>query len=241
MAEEVILVTRRTFLIGLAIAILAASAISTVISTQLVAVGPQGPKGDTGPQGLRGIQGEQGPQGLPGTDGVDGAVGPQGPKGDTGPEGPEGPIGPQGICPWENGSISISPLAFTAPEAAIYFQNFTYLLISAGRLVWAPVSLPQGVTITNVTAYFLDAHPNGNISLKLWGFNLTEDTYFEEMAHIETSYAGASKEIQVLYDDSISNSTIDNEKCMYALSLYNDDANLALGLRGVIITYEYHG
>jgi hypothetical protein len=205
MAEEVILVTRRTFLIGLAIAILAASAISTVISTQLVAVGPQGPKGDTGP------------------------------------EGPEGPIGPQGICPWENGSISISPLAFTAPEAAIYFQNFTYLLISAGRLVWAPVSLPQGVTITNVTAYFLDAHPNGNISLKLWGFNLTEDTYFEEMAHIETSYAGASKEIQVLYDDSISNSTIDNEKCMYALSLYNDDANLALGLRGVIITYEYHG
>lgn len=61
------------------------------------------------------------------------------------------------------------------------------------------------------------------------------------MAHIETSYSGVSAEIQVLYDDSISYSTIDNKNCMYALSLYNDDAHPFLGLRGVIITYEYQG
>lgn len=62
---EQIIVTRKTFLIGLAIAILAASLISTAISTQL-AVGPQGPKGDEGDPG------PQGSQGLPGTDGLDG-------------------------------------------------------------------------------------------------------------------------------------------------------------------------
>jgi hypothetical protein len=62
---EEIIVTRRTFLVGLVIAILAASLISTVISTQL-AVGPQGPKGD------KGDLGSQGQQGLPGTDGLDG-------------------------------------------------------------------------------------------------------------------------------------------------------------------------
>jgi hypothetical protein len=68
MPEEIV-VTRRTFLIGLVVAILAASAISTAISTQLVAVGPEGPKGDTGAQGL------QGPQGVPGTEGTDGSDG----------------------------------------------------------------------------------------------------------------------------------------------------------------------
>ncbi|MGB9135315.1 MAG: hypothetical protein WCC63_07030 [Candidatus Bathyarchaeia archaeon] len=67
MAE--IVVSRRTFLIGLVIAILAASLVSTVISTQLVAVGP------------RGLQGEQGPIG---------------PQGETGPQGPIGPEGPPG-------------------------------------------------------------------------------------------------------------------------------------------------
>jgi len=65
MVEEV---SRTTFIAGIAIAILVASAISTVASWQL-AVGPQGPKGDkgdTGAPGLQGLQGEQGPEGPPG-------------------------------------------------------------------------------------------------------------------------------------------------------------------------------
>jgi len=66
MAE--IVVSRRTFLIGLIVAILAASAISTVISTQWAvepqeSFGSQGEKGDTGESGSQGLQGEQGPEG----------------------------------------------------------------------------------------------------------------------------------------------------------------------------------
>jgi hypothetical protein len=68
---EKVIVTRRTFLIGLVIAILAASLISTVISTQL-AVGPQGLKGDKGDAGSQGLQGLPGIYGVNGTDGLDG-------------------------------------------------------------------------------------------------------------------------------------------------------------------------
>ena len=84
MAEVV--VSRNTFLMGIIIAILASSLLSTVISSQL-AVGPQGPKGDKGDTGP---QGEQGPTGL------QGEIGPQGLQGETGPTGPQGPEGPQG-------------------------------------------------------------------------------------------------------------------------------------------------
>lgn len=91
MTEEIV-VTRRTFLVGLVIAILAASAISSVISTQLV-VGPQGEQGPEGPQGLRGDQGETGPQGPQGEEGPQGE---QGIQGDTGPQGLPGADGSDG-------------------------------------------------------------------------------------------------------------------------------------------------
>lgn len=76
MSEEIV-VTRRTFLVGLVIAILAASVISTVASMQL-ARGPQGEQGPEGPRGLKGSQGETGPQGLEGLPGTDGSNGTDG-------------------------------------------------------------------------------------------------------------------------------------------------------------------
>jgi len=57
-------ISRKTFIVGLIIAIAASSSLSTVITTQW-ARGPEGPKGDKGDTGLQGIQGLQGPQGPP--------------------------------------------------------------------------------------------------------------------------------------------------------------------------------
>jgi hypothetical protein len=54
---------RGTFVFGLIAAILVASAISIVASTQLV-IGPQGSKGDTGDTGPQGAQGTQGATGA---------------------------------------------------------------------------------------------------------------------------------------------------------------------------------
>jgi hypothetical protein len=56
---EKAMVMRGTFVFGLIAAILVASAISIVASTQLV-IGPQGSKGDTGDTAPQGAQGTQG-------------------------------------------------------------------------------------------------------------------------------------------------------------------------------------
>lgn len=64
------------FIVGLIIAILASSCISTLVAMQWAVI--QGPKGDKGDTGEQGPQGEQGLQG------------PQGPGGDTGPAGEDG-------------------------------------------------------------------------------------------------------------------------------------------------------
>jgi len=122
MAE--IVVSRRTFLIGLVVAILAASAISTVISTQWIVgpqglIGPQGEKGNTGDIGLQGLQGEKGDtgdtglQGLKGDKGDTGDTGSQGPQGLQGLQGEQGLTGPQG----EQGE--------QGPAVVITIENFT--------------------------------------------------------------------------------------------------------------------
>ena len=97
MAE--IVVSRRTFLIGLIIAILASSAISTVISTQWTR-GPQGEKGDIGLQGIQGELGPQGTQGQQGLLGETGDTGLQGPHGEQGPEGPPGVFTLENMSGW---------------------------------------------------------------------------------------------------------------------------------------------
>ena len=82
-------VSMTMFIAGIVIAILASSALSTVIVSQFV-VGTQGP---AGLQGDEGAQGPAGPTGDTGPQGSKGDTGDQGPKGDVGPEGPTGGFG----------------------------------------------------------------------------------------------------------------------------------------------------
>jgi len=222
MAEVV--VSRNTFLMGLIIAILASSLLSTVISSQL-AFGPQGPEGDQGIAGAQGLQGLQGSQGVQGTQGE---VGPQGEQGIIGPQ------GPQGISPWENGSISISAAAFAKAKMV----NFSYLPAEGGRAYWAPVQLPHQSTIVNITAYLYDNWFNEQMIVELWGYNLTENSSMGVMARIETSLEGTSTEMQVLHNDTISHARIDNENCIYALKELGTASGDILYFRAVVIEYE---
>jgi len=129
-------ISSRTFIAGIIIAILASSALSTTVATQL-AVGPKGPKGDKGdtgpqgstgpqgpqgeqgpqgPQGLQGVQGDPGPQGEQGPQGIQGIQGPKGDKGDTGPEGPQGEQGPEGPeGPQGEPGLGVEPGFLVAP------------------------------------------------------------------------------------------------------------------------------
>jgi len=83
-------ISKTTFAVGIIVAILASSFIST-IATQFGLQGPPGPEGDKGDTGS---QGPAGPQGVQGVQGPQGLQGPTGPKGDTGPQGPPGGVEP---------------------------------------------------------------------------------------------------------------------------------------------------
>ena len=120
-------VTTKTFIAGLIIAIVISSAFSVVVSTRF-AIGPQG---------------EQGPQGEPGV------------AGDTGPQGEPG-IGFEPI-----GYISVPAAAFVPQYTNISVMNVKidtqlYNYGDSRAYFIAPVHLPHGVTITNVTWYFYD-------------------------------------------------------------------------------------
>lgn len=166
MTEEIV-VTRRTFLVGLIIAILASMAISSVISTQL-GIGPQGEQGPAGPQGLKGDQGETGPQGTQGEQGVQGE---QGIQGDTGPQGLPGADGESAYQIWlAEGNVGteqdfldslrgepglgVEPGFLVAPAYdSGWLQNWT-----ADDLVYAraySINLTHGLNTTEVLVYMI--------------------------------------------------------------------------------------
>jgi hypothetical protein len=91
-------VSKTVFLAGIIVAIIAASLISIIVSSQLITgpLGSTGPKGDTGAIGLQGPTGSTGPKGDPGPIGATGSTGSTGPKGDIGAIGSQGPAGKDG-------------------------------------------------------------------------------------------------------------------------------------------------
>jgi len=168
-----IVVSRRTFLIGLAIAILASSVISTVVSTQWAVIqgpkgdkgdaGPQGEQGSIGPQGAQGLQGAQGPQGIQGEkgdkgdtgpQGLQGSAGPQGEKGDKGDTGPQGPQGQQGIQ-GPPGVFTIENMSGWLPAPA-YDSGWT---VNHSN----PVVLNHGLNTTDLIIHFM-----WNQSQQIW-------------------------------------------------------------------------
>ena len=215
-------VKQGTLIAGLIIAIVVSIMISTQAS-MLLSLGPQGPRGEEGPKGNIGIRGPDGPQGIQGIQGIQGE------------QGPIGPDGPEGVSPWENSSITISPQDFTN----VKHLNFTYAgSVSEPR--WAPVKLPHGVHVTNMTVFAVDTENIDHVEVELWGFNLTNLTMIGPMAHVESGDLFNSGDI-VLNDSTIDNGLIDNQICIYALSLFSVTGDDWLGIRGVIISYEYNG
>jgi hypothetical protein len=205
--------TTGKFIAGLIITILVASAISAgiAVSTQLI-TGPQGPQGETGPQGPEGPQGPQGEQGEKG------AIGPEGPTGARGPQGPAGPQGEQGIGFAPQGNISVSAFAFVP---RYHYDNVSYLpyyglrnLNDASPVVcMAPLQLPQGSTITNVTFYFHD------LGIDLLHFYLLREnqTVLDQMGYVENSPPADTPGNTHISFSSIDYATVDNNQYYYYL------------------------
>jgi len=122
-------ISNRTFVVGLIIAILASSILSTVIATQW-AIGPQGPEGDKGDTGAQGPAGATGPQGEPGI-GFD----------------------PIGLI-----SIPASAFVPKYNTDNVRIDNFLWNYENSSYVYFmGPVQLPNRTTVTNVTSYWVDS------------------------------------------------------------------------------------
>jgi hypothetical protein len=122
-------ISTTTFIVGLVVAILASSMLSTVITTQL-AIGPQGPKGEKGDTGPQGSTGAIGPQGEPGI-GFD----------------------PVGLV-----SIPASAFVPKYNTDNVRIDSFLWNYENSSNVYFmAPVQLPHNATVINVTSYWVDS------------------------------------------------------------------------------------
>jgi hypothetical protein len=237
-------VTMGKFIAGIIIAILAASSISVGVSTMLMTgpqgpEGPQGPVGEQGPQGTQGVPGEKGEKGDKGDTGDQGI---QGIQGETGPEGPEGPQGEPGIGFALQGNISVSYSAFVP---MYHTDNVSYApyyglrnLNDADPVVcMAPIQLPTGSTITNVTFYFCDSDTD------LLHFYLLREnqTTLDQMSYVEMSNATEKPGNDHISFSSIDYATVDNNQYHYYLYIgipWSSDP-FAYQFNYALIEYEY--
>jgi hypothetical protein len=213
--------------------------------------GPQGPKGDTGdtgatgatgpqgPQGEQGEQGEQGPQGPKGDTGDTGDTGPQGPQGDTGDTGPQGPQGETGIGFEPTGYFSIPASAFVS-----FFSTYDTRIgldvrnreTTNTAVFMAPIQLPNGVTMNNITSYWYDEEVSLDITCNL--YRSLGDGFAAVLASVGSSVSDGFGSTTAT---SVSSPIIDNSLYEYAIYLTipasSDSSNLRL--RFVTIGFAY--
>jgi hypothetical protein len=211
-------VSNKTFVIGLIIAILAATAASAVVAQfsvnpQLVtgdkgdtgATGPQGPQGELGPTGATGATGPQGPTGSTGAVGSTGATGATGATGTTGPQGiqgTQGVPGPQGpyTPDYDSAWVGLSSKAG---------QNLT-LLHNLGNVSNVIVDITGRTTADGSTHnQYLGLSKLTNPSFETTFGNLNSNTY--GYAIIQTTnggYAVAGGTYQVISDTQLGNASL---------------------------------
>ena len=167
-------ISRTTFLVGIAIAILVSIGVSAIVSTQW-AVGPQGPEG---PQGLHG---EQGIQGLSGDTG---ATGPQGLKGEKGDTGEAGAIGPQGPPGPVNVTRYVIEDSFNITDEGDLIKNI-YHGGSVSEYHWKKIIVPQ-LTLSDMVSVQVFTKPysllyaNPEDLMQMWREHNADYDYFDE-------------------------------------------------------------
>lgn len=147
-------ISKTTFIVGLIVAIVVSSLISTVVSMQWALIqGPKGDKGDTGPQG------EQGPQGIQGE---------KGDKGDTGATGATGPQGPAG----QDANVEVDLSAYFKTASPMYISPKTYLTFD-GFMINFGVKAAYNIQIKfTFTIYGGEYIKTYDLTTPVWGHDI---------------------------------------------------------------------
>jgi hypothetical protein len=199
-----------------------------IASTGVIGQGPEGPAGADG------AAGPQGPAGSAGPAGPTGATGQAGPAGATGAIGPQGTRGEQGIGFEPAGNISISFTAFVSgyPTDDVQQDADYGLLNREAHTVWcnAPLQLPHGITITNVTFYFYDNDDN------YFGFWLlrASQTNYDVIGYVDNSPGSNSIGYDHVSFSSLNYATIDNNNYNYYLHIGIPSSSISY------LNYRFH-
>ena len=131
----------------------------------------------------------------------------------------------------KKGYISISPTAFPGGNWAC---------LQGGGDFYAPIYLPSGVKITNMTAKLYDNDKSGEITVELKRVELYGTSQSKVLASVGTGIQEAPGPV-VLYDDSIDFAIVDNQQYNYFVDVYLSYyyPNNPLELRWVLLEYEY--
>jgi len=139
----------------------------------------------------------------------------------------------------KKGYVSLPPAAFVPESNTIQAYDIREASMKGGPSAWfhAPLQLPQGAIITNITAYLYDGMTTGKITVYLVEWNQTK-LHWNSMVTLDSGFVEAPGQM-VLFNDTIVHSGIDNKNCIYIVSVWFSNYDNALLLYDVFIEYEY--
>jgi hypothetical protein len=137
------------------------------------------------------------------------------------------------------GHISISPSAFQPHTESYQFARTGYMLYTtSGDTYNAPVSLPDGSTVTKVTFYFRNSSASEDVTMSLRRGEVPSST-IRTMAQVNSIYTTAHNGYANDDDDIIDYAKIDNENYKYWLQAEFDGTGSTLQVTAVVIEYQY--
>lgn len=152
------------------------------------------------------------------------------------------------------GTLTTQPVTFVQNISFAAFRpagsdvNFTtsgdgtVSCFSGSSPLFAPVNLPDGATITQVSAYFVDNSASKDVSIEFKRNGVTSLTYNGATDFIsEINSSGSSSAVQVIDDTTITSGLVDNSNYFYIVRIYLpsgwDSTNIRI--KGLTITYQY--
>ena len=138
----------------------------------------------------------------------------------------------------KQGIVSVSPSACDISDSLTRYRKSNFIVFPEdAAVIYCPVQLPHGSTVTGFYANLTDSVAGSNLTVNLvrtlmW----TGDSTSESLASVASS--GASGKV-ILSDTSMQVADVDNDQYTYSLGLIFEISDDNLAFHGAKITYEF--